>query len=142
VDDIRAYKHIVSLIRERDALEAEKGIGVSKFNSKIKELDKAISEATVSKPKIPVVCRIAYSWSEGVKRWLRTDTGEVVKIADIDSADMQTDFYKRMIGDLPKQDADDTTGVPDAPEKTQQEQSSGEPVFEVSPEQAATEEPR
>jgi hypothetical protein len=84
------------LVRDLENIELEKSDANSKFNERIKEAKKALYEASHGKSYVQMECMVADDWNEGIRRYIRPDTGEVAKEEPIPFGERQQNLYHEL----------------------------------------------
>lgn len=123
IDDAEAYSYLSKAVQELEHLKNEAAQVQSDYNKDIKDKMKAVFAAARGKALKSVKCRIEYNFTEGIKTWYRTDTGEAVKRLDMTDDERQCGFADELMETVkkPEEPAEATTEPPVEPSESESE---------------------
>lgn len=96
VPETEKESELKRLIRELLSVWVEKDNNASNLNMRILIAIKDLFEASNCKSYVPMECMVADDWGEGIRRYIRPDTGEVAKEEPIPFGERQQNLYSEL----------------------------------------------
>jgi hypothetical protein len=93
---------IKRLVRSLQMIKAEAGLSAANYREQIKDAEKAVFEACNGKSYKPMECAVENDWEAGVRRYIRSDTGEVAKEEKIPWEERQLNMNQELVSATPK----------------------------------------
>jgi hypothetical protein len=93
---------IKRLVRSLQMIKAEAGLSAANYREQIKGAEKAVFEACNGKSYKPMECAVENDWEAGVRRYIRSDTGDIAKEEKIPWEERQLNINQELASATPK----------------------------------------